>query len=66
LNDWKFLRERRVLREHEGQVNSVEFSPNGSQFVTASNDTSFYLRNARSGALLFQGYGHDAEALAAH
>jgi WD40 repeat protein len=47
------------LLGHEGSVNSVAFSPDGSRIVTASSDRTAHILNARSGELIASLLGHE-------
>lgn len=52
-----------VLRGHEGQVNSVVFSPDGSKLATASADKTVRVWDVRTGATLLTLRGHDADVM---
>ncbi|KAG8940093.1 hypothetical protein FRC03_005795, partial [Tulasnella sp. 419] len=41
-----------LLRGHTGQVNSVAFSPDGTQIASGSNDTTVAIWDAQTGNLL--------------
>ena len=54
-----------VLNGHRDVLNSISFSPDGAEFITASADGSAHIWNAESGSLIGQLKGHISEITAA-
>jgi len=61
-----FTRNHETLKGHNGSVNSVAFSPNGSRIVSGSRDNSLKLWNAYTGeeTKTLKGHTEDVESVA--
>src|SRR6266446_475625 len=59
------VRERKVLRGHEGGVTSAAFNPSGTRVVTASDDETARVWNAATGAAIAVLHGHVGEVASA-
>ena len=58
LNEWRFSLPLVILQGHSGAVNTAQFSPDGQRIVTASDDKTARVWEARTGKLVAILSGH--------